>query len=709
VTTFPVAVVGIIEAPLPGSGTISYRIGPSGPFTTQSMTSLGLNTYQAALPAALCGERVEFYVSADAAGGETVSDPVTAPADVYEALAAHSLDTLAAYDFETNPGWAVTDSGGLTDGTWDRGVPAGGGDRGDPPTDYDGSGQCWLTDNVDGNSDVDGGTTTLTTQNFDLSAAEDPYVTYARWYSNTFGDAPMADIFEVEISNNGGSSWQDLETIGPTGPEVDGGWFVVNYRIADFITPTAQTRLRFKASDLGSPSVVEAGVDAFSIYDIVCEPCTEPCDDGNPCTLNDACVATTCVGTPVNCSAFSTQCALASCNPAGSSGNCSLLIPMANGTPCDDDDNCNNGEACQGGTCAGGSSPDCSAESDECNTASCDPAGGEGNCDLLSPDNEGQLCSAGTGMCVLGACLDLCAQAADCADLDQDGVRDDGCVWWACVGGACHPQAIGFADMGGSFGTCPPDGTADSSDRFHALNCFADTDTAGNAQAYPCEAAPPAAFNVDAGGQFGDCSPDGVCDGNDAFHALNAFAGATSCSCPADGPVPASPEHKAPTSTGRAELVLRAPRAVLGPNESLEVSVYLGSDLADLRGYQLHLGVSGGTSGSLQLIDVAVQARPDAAFDQLGAWQAFNVATAQMVAGLDSPGVKAPAGSYLATFTYRASPDAAGPFVIEVLHDAGNPAHRTFLFPTPAAAGIEISASNALVIPVDSAGSITRR
>jgi hypothetical protein len=80
-----------------------------------------------------------------------------------------------------------------------------------------------------------------------------------------------------------------------------------------------------------------------------------------------------------------------------------------------------------------------------------------------------------------------------------------------------------------------------------------------------------------------------------------------------------------------------------------------------------------------------------------------------MVAGLDSPGVKAPAGSYLATFTYRASPDAAGPFVIEVLHDAGNPAHRTFLFPTPAAAGIEISASNALVIPVDSAGSITRR
>ena len=52
------------------------------------------------------------------------------------------------------------------------------------------------------------------------------------------------------------------------------------------------------------------------------------------------------------------------------------------------------------------------------------------------------------------------------------------------------------------------------------------------------KAAPPQAFNVDAGGAFGDCNPDGVCDANDAFHALNAFSGTSPCSCPPDGPAP---------------------------------------------------------------------------------------------------------------------------------------------------------------------------
>jgi hypothetical protein len=132
---------------------------------------------------------------------------------------------------------------------------------------------------------------------------------------------------------------------------------------------------------------------------------------------------------------------------------------------------------------------------------------------------------------------DECAGVADCADADDNGVRDEPCTWWACEAGHCAGSAVSFGDVGGEFGACPPDGAADANDRFHALNCFANQNAMG-ASGYPCEAAPPAAFNVDAGGPFGDCNPDGVCDGHDAFHALNAFDGTTSCSCPAPSPAP---------------------------------------------------------------------------------------------------------------------------------------------------------------------------
>jgi hypothetical protein len=145
----------------------------------------------------------------------------------------------------------------------------------------------------------------------------------------------------------------------------------------------------------------------------------------------------------------------------------------------------------------------------------------------LSPDSDGDG--------IPDAC-DACAAVADCADQDHDGASDDGCLWYTC-GPPCSAQPRVFADLGGPQGACLPDGTADANDRFHALNCFANTNTTGGSP-YPCESAPPAAFNADAGGPFGSCTPDGVCDGNDAFHTLNAFSGVSTCSCPPGGPQP---------------------------------------------------------------------------------------------------------------------------------------------------------------------------
>jgi hypothetical protein len=180
-------------------------------------------------------------------------------------------------------GWMVTNSPTLTDGAWNRDFPLGGGDRGDPPTDADGSGRLYLTDSADGNSDVDGGSTTLTSPIMDATGG-DATLSYYRWYSNTFGADPMNDIFTVEISNNNGGTWQVLEIVGPSGPEVSGGWFFKTWDIASVITPTNEMKVRFTAEDAGPGSVIEAGVDGVKIEVFNCENPEPTCPldwDGN--------------------------------------------------------------------------------------------------------------------------------------------------------------------------------------------------------------------------------------------------------------------------------------------------------------------------------------------------------------------------------------------------------------------------------------------
>jgi hypothetical protein len=71
-----------------------------------------------------------------------------------------------------------------------------------------------------------------------------------------------------------------------------------------------------------------------------------------------------------------------------------------------------------------------------------------------------------------------------------------------------------------------------------------------------------------------------------------------------------------------------------------------------------------------------------------------------MVAGLDSAGIAVPAGTYLATFTYRASEDAAGEFSIDVLADDSDETQRTWLFPTPEQGWIEVPSTSPAVVEV---------
>ena len=109
----------------------------------------------------------------------------------------------------------------------------------------------------------------MTSPVFDLSSG-DAQISYARWFDNTAGASPNEDVMEIYISNNSGLNWTLVETVGPAN-QSSGGWYEVAFRASDYVTPSALMMVKFEASDLGSGSVVEAGVDAFAVSRLECE------------------------------------------------------------------------------------------------------------------------------------------------------------------------------------------------------------------------------------------------------------------------------------------------------------------------------------------------------------------------------------------------------------------------------------------------------
>lgn len=268
-TTIRVEVLADNGTPVPGTGMLHYDDGNG--ITSVLMTVVSPNIYDAVLPPADCGDIVSYTFSAETDLPYVQEFPPPS-LGVLTVRAVINVTDIFVDDFEIDTGWSVVDDLALTDGTWNRGVPLGGGDRADPPADADGSGQCFLTDNVDGNSDVDGGTTTLTSPVLDASAANT--VGYWRWYSNSAGAGALQDVFIVEVSDNGGADWQSLEQVGPGGAEVSGGWFYVEHNLLSLpgFTTNDQFMIRFIASDTDPQSLVEAAIDGVTLLSISCCP-----------------------------------------------------------------------------------------------------------------------------------------------------------------------------------------------------------------------------------------------------------------------------------------------------------------------------------------------------------------------------------------------------------------------------------------------------
>lgn len=272
-------------------GTAQFFYSTGGAFSSIPLNAAGGTLFTVNVPATPCLTDVRYYFRAQGSNGTFYTLPANAPTATFGSISGYDCDAVFSDDFETNQGWSVTNSGGLTDGAWDRGIPIPWTvcNRGNPNSDADGSGRCYLTDNSSANncnSDVDNGRTSLISPIID--ATGESYVSYWRWYSNTAGSNPNVDIFEVFVSSNGGSTWTALEVVGPGGPQANGGWNFRRFRIADFVTPSSQFRIRFDASDLGPQAVVEAAVDGVSVLTLSCElPCPGDLDGDGDVGFND--------------------------------------------------------------------------------------------------------------------------------------------------------------------------------------------------------------------------------------------------------------------------------------------------------------------------------------------------------------------------------------------------------------------------------------
>ncbi len=250
------------------AGAMRMRVSVAGGApVTVSMQALGANRYRGAFPPMACGAAVTYSFVAELPSG-TVVDPGgdrTATVATGEALA---FDDPC----ESQGGWSLSvASDTATAGRWVNADPVG--TTAQPEDDRTPAGtRCFVTGNgavggSAGAADVDGGTTTLISPAFDGRGAG-ATISYWRWFSNNQGQNPNSDTMPVSISADGGTTWTLLEDVA----ENVGTWVSRSFRIADFVVPTANMRLRFVAQDTGASSLVEAAVDDVRVSRLECVP-----------------------------------------------------------------------------------------------------------------------------------------------------------------------------------------------------------------------------------------------------------------------------------------------------------------------------------------------------------------------------------------------------------------------------------------------------
>jgi hypothetical protein len=141
------------------------------------------------------------------------------------------------------------------------------------------------------------------------------------------------------------------------------------------------------------------------------------CDDGNPCTVPDACKAGKCSSKAKKCD-DDNSCTQDSCDPKAPIGCLYKTKPM-NNKVCEDGNVCTGGDACNDGTCESGKKTAKSCDDgNSCTADGCDPSLGCFNLPYKKPCDDGNLCTGttvGLGVVVkANLVVDMCDDKGVC-------------------------------------------------------------------------------------------------------------------------------------------------------------------------------------------------------------------------------------------------------------------------------------------------------
>ena len=300
------------------------------------------------------------------------------------------------------------------------------------------------------------------------------------------------------------------------------------------------------------------------------------CDDTDPCTAGDTCLAGVCAGVALDCGELDGPCALGGCDVA--SGSC-VVAALADGVACDDEDLCTTGDACTDGAC-GGALVECGSEGGDCLVAACDPETG-GCVDEVAPDGTpcdsgipctvGPTCSSGQcvgdviecdgldDQCNVGACDAETLECVQVAVNDGGGCDDgDACTGGdVCLAGVCAGASLDCSELDSAclVGVCAPQtGACEAVPGFEGAQCDdGDLCTTGDACAGgSCEGLDVDCADLDDACEVGVCDPEsgacaaeplaegGACEDGDPCTILDTCAGGvcegTPKACLAAGP-----------------------------------------------------------------------------------------------------------------------------------------------------------------------------